>query len=68
MKAWAKHNPSAASSVSPVLTQLFLGAVVKFVELEVLSAGNKEVFIWVEGGRVDGSRGINCLDQVEAGK
>lgn len=33
---------------SDSLTQFFLGAVVKFVELEVLATRDKEVLIWVE--------------------
>lgn len=53
---------------SDSLTQFFLGTVVKFVELEVLATRDKEVLIWVEWGRVDGSWSLHCLDQVQAGK
>lgn len=38
------------SNIKLCLTQLFLGAIVKFVELEVFSASNKEVLLWVERG------------------
>lgn len=33
-----------------LLTQLFLSAVVKLVELEVITTGNKEVLFWMQGG------------------
>lgn len=51
-----------------VLTQFFLGAVVKLIELEVLTTRHEEVFLWVEGGRVDGSWSLHCFDKVQAGQ
>lgn len=50
------------------LTQFFLGAVVKLIEFKVLATCHKEVFLWVEGGRVDGSWSLHCLDKVQAGQ
>lgn len=61
-------NGRCEKSETHSLTQFFLSAVVKLVKLEVLSACHKEVFLRVEGGRVDGSWSLHCLDEVQAGQ
>lgn len=55
------------SDFSVLLTQLFFGAVVKFVKFEVFSSSYKEVLLWVEGGGANGGWSLHRLDQVQAG-
>lgn len=49
-----------------ILTKLLLGAVVIFVELEVVATGHEEILLGMQGGRVDGRWGIHSLNQVKA--
>lgn len=52
-------------TIDYIPTHFLFGGVVIFIKLEVISSSHKEVLFRMQWGRVNGSRGVHGLNQIQ---